>query len=121
MNILLRQNKLPGRYMGSMLTGTDDGRLLKFFADQELWSDLLKRRDSRGQTKLWLKMGLTPVKFALSKPKSGENTPEGEASSQARTVAASEASVAASNLSATNQGAKESTSVPDDAEASSND
>ena len=73
MEILLKQNKLPGQYTGMIVTSTDKGRLLKFFADPELWSELLKRRENPGQTKLWLKMGLTPVKFALSKSK--ETTP----------------------------------------------
>ena len=72
MDALLVQNKLPGRHTGSIITTTDNGRLLQFFADKDLWEALVSRRKSKETSKLWLKLGITPVKLALSKAKEGQ-------------------------------------------------
>ena len=81
MDALLVQNKLPGRHTGSTITTTDNGRLLRFFADKDLWEALVSRRENKESSKLWLKLGVTPVKLALSKAKEGQNP----AAAQAKT------------------------------------
>ena len=65
----MSQNKLKGRFTGTTSKVEEKGRLLKFFADQDLWDDLLARRQSQGLATVRLKMGVSPIFFTLSKAK----------------------------------------------------
>ena len=69
MQVLMSQNKLKGRFTGTTSKVEEKGRLLKFFADQDLWDDLLARRQSQGLATVRLKMGVSPIFFTLSKAK----------------------------------------------------
>ena len=101
MQALIRQNKLKGRFTGTLSKVEDHGRLLKFFADPELWADLLARRQSQGSTKVRLKVGVSPTDFVLSKAKredasepkdeSEASKPDGSNHSEPKTTDESEA------------------------------
>ena len=71
MKCLMTQNKLKGQHCGLRLTDTDQGRLLRFFADSDLWADLLGRRTSPTSRKVKLRMGFLIVYFNLSRNKGG--------------------------------------------------
>ena len=78
MDLLLKQNKLPGRYTGAIITATDCGRLLKFFADKDLWEELLARRQSSSHSRLLLKLAWNQIRLQLSKANQ-EATPGADA------------------------------------------
>ena len=67
--VLFKQNSLRGRTTGVVTKDDQEGRLLKFFADKELWQDLMSRRVSEANRKVKLKCGLSPKIFILSKEK----------------------------------------------------
>ena len=86
MLILMKQNKLSGEYTGVKFTDSESGRLLKFFANKEMWEDLMSRRSNMASSKVRMKLGISPVTFTLSKPKqeamdtddAGSTTAQGE-------------------------------------------
>ena len=69
METIMKQNKLKGRYSGIITNVKENGRLLKFFSDQDLWNDLLGRRISQDTPKVKLKVCLSVGEFSLSKAK----------------------------------------------------
>ena len=69
MLILLKQNKLKGEYSGVKFTDSESGRLLKFFANKDLWEDLVSRRTNERSSKVRVKLGISPVTLTLSKPR----------------------------------------------------
>ena len=71
MKVLFKQNQLKGQHKGVKATGTDQGTLIKFFADQELWADLLQRRHNPNGSKVLLSLGFVQVLFNLSRNQPG--------------------------------------------------
>ena len=69
MGLILRQNKLRGRWTGVKLTDTGRGRLLKFFADADLWADLRSRGVGPAGRVVKAILGFQPVSLFLSRPK----------------------------------------------------
>ena len=67
MMLLKKQNSLPGSHTGVVIKDLEDGRLMRFFADPNLWKDLVSRRFSQTNRKIKLKLGLSPAIFTLSK------------------------------------------------------
>ena len=106
MSVLIRQNKLVGNYTNATVKPSDKGpgRVLRFWADQELWNDLLSRRETVCDTKLWLKMAAQPVKASLSKEKRDKSP--GGAVDQPKVPEETEVVVAAPNLEASKAAAE---------------
>ena len=98
MSVLMKQNKLVGNYTNATVKPSDKGpgRVLRFWADQELWKDLISRRETVCDTKLWLKMAAQPVKASLSKEKRDKSP--GGAVEKPNVPEDTEAAVAAQNL-----------------------
>ena len=99
MEILIKQNRLKGSYTGVKFTDSDSGRLLQFFADKTLWSELLAKRAVQGTSKVRLKMGWSPVNFTLSKPKPAPGETKASEETSAAAPAAKAASITAMETS----------------------
>ena len=79
MKCIISQNSLKGQYVGVTFTDTPHGRVLRFYANKEMWTDLLAKRESQGTSKVWLKCGFSASEFTLSKPKKAAEEADGAA------------------------------------------
>ena len=78
MRILFSQNKLQGQHKGVKVSMTTQGTLIRFFADPELWEDLLRRRPNQEGNRVDLTMAWVTVRFNLSRnlPEAAGEPPE---------------------------------------------
>ena len=79
MTILTNYNHLKGKVAGIKITDSEEGCLMRFFANPEMWADLLQQRKNETDRRVRLNIGWDPIDFSLQmKRKQTENTSGGD-------------------------------------------
>ena len=76
MKLLLKYNRLVGKHTGVLMKDTDQGRELHFFANPEMWKDLVSRLPNKRNPRLRLKLGLGMPMFKLWREKTSTSAPK---------------------------------------------